>query len=247
MLRSFLAFVLLLPGIVSAETVTVLAAASTKDALTEVAQAFQEETGIEIKISPGASNNLAQQIIHGAPADVFISASPEWVAAIDKEGLVAEQVSLLENQLVMITGKNSPPVASPDDLKQENIRHVALAGEKVPAGMYAQQALTFHKVYEFLETAGRIVRGEDVRTTLAYVERGEAEAGIVYATDARIAPNVTVAYTFDAASHDPIVYPAALLADAKGNPAAKRFFDHLSTPAASEIFAKHGFVPAQKD
>jgi molybdate transport system substrate-binding protein len=247
MLRSILAIVLSLSAALSAETITVLAAASTKDALAEVAQAFQKETGIEIRISPGASNTLAQQIIHGAPAEVFISASPEWVDAIDKEGLVAEQVALLENQLVIVTNQNSPPVTSPDDLKREDVKRVALAGEKVPAGKYAQQALTFHKVYDFLVTAGRIVRGDDVRATLAYVERGEADAGIVYSTDAKIAPDVTVSYTFDSASHDKIVYPAALLAGANANAAARQFYDHLSSPAAGEIFAKHGFVPLQKD
>lgn len=243
MIRLILGMVLMWTLTASAETVTVLVAASTKDAITEVAGNFQKETGIEVKISPGASNALAQQIINGAPADVLVSASSEWVDAVAKEGLVAERALLLGNQLVIVVHKDAPAIASPADLTRDDVKHIALAGEKVPAGVYSRQALMFHKIYESLVSFKQIVRGSDVRAALTYVERGEADAAIVYATDALTAINVKIAYTFEPESHDKIVYPAALLAAAKGSAAAKRFYDYLRSPAAAEVFVKHGFVP----
>jgi len=242
MIRWMIAMLLLATQWAAAEGITVLAAASTKDALQEVASNFQKETGVEVKISPGGSNALAQQIINGAPAHLFVSASQEWMDAVDKEGLLAEQTALLGNQLVIVTPEEKKSITSPADLLHGDVKHVALAGEKVPAGIYAQQALTFHKLYEALLSAGRIVRGTDVRATLAYVERGEADAAIVYATDARIAGNVRVAYTFSPESHEKIVYPAGLLKAAANVPDAGRFYTYLRSPAAAEVFEKHGFT-----
>src|SRR5688500_8182197 len=147
MRNALLAMLLAIVPVAMGESVTALVAASTKDAVAEVAQAFTAETGAEVKLSPGGSNMLAQQIIEGAPADVFLSASIEWREAVDQHGMVADSRPLLENELVIVTGKDAlVEVRSPEDLA--HIEHIALAGEKVPAGIYAEQALRFHKLFD---------------------------------------------------------------------------------------------------
>jgi molybdate transport system substrate-binding protein len=164
-----------------------------------------EAQGIEVVVSSGASNTLATQIIEGAPADLFLSASTEWADSLRSKGLAIEARNLLGNSLVIaVPGGNPAGVKSPGDLAGEAVKKLALAGENVPAGKYAEQALRSAGLGEQLKT--KIVRGQDVRMTLGFVERGEVEAGIVYATDVKLSRAVETAYRFDPGMHDPIVY-----------------------------------------
>ena len=222
--------------------VTVFAAASTKDTLEEIAEIFRKQQGIEVKLSPGASNALATQIIEGAPADIFLSASVEWADSLKSKGLVLEARNLLGNSLVIAVPRGNPAgVKSPEDLRADAVKKLALAGEKVPAGKYAEQALRSAGLDEALKT--KIVRGQDVRMTLAFVERGEAEAGIVYATDVKISREVETACRFDPGTHDPIVYPLVLLETAEKNESARKFHAFLQAAGARAIFERHGFTP----
>jgi molybdate transport system substrate-binding protein len=149
---------------------------------------------------------------------------------------------LLTNDLVLVVPKNNPAgIAGPNDLLSSKLTHLALAGEKVPCGIYGKEALVALKLYDPLSQAGKIARGEDVRGTLSYVERGEAEAGIVYSTDALAAPSVTTVYTFDPKTYDKIVYPVVLLKSAPDAAAAKQFYDYLAGEEARAIFAKYQF------
>jgi len=221
----------------------VLVAASAQNAVAEAAKEFGKQHSGEIKFSPGPSQALAKQVLEGAPADLFLSASEEWAKAVEKHGLAAKVVPLLGNQLVLIVPQGNPAgVTGPDDLLNARVRHLALAGEKVPAGEYARQALTHLEIYEKLVDSKKVVRGHDVRATLLLVERGEAEAGIVYATDARITKDVEVVATFAAETHEPIVYPLVLTVDGAKRKQSQAFFDYLQTEAAGKIFAKHGFA-----
>ncbi len=252
--RWFLASLCALGGLVTGcgtetptekKTVTLLAAASTRDVMHELALRFERESGISVTVSTGSSNTLAQQIVSGAPADVYLSANRQWIDEIDQAGLVAEQRLLFSNELVLIVPKDrAGSIASLEDLRTGTLERIALAGENVPAGKYAEQALTALGIFDALRTEGKIVRGHDVRQTLSFVERGEVDAGIVYATDARLSDAVVVAFAFDAAAHEPIEYPLALLKSDRDNPAAKRFFEYLCSDAAQEVYAKHGFRPA---
>jgi molybdate transport system substrate-binding protein len=223
-------------------TLTLLAAASTQDAVKEIGAQFTKETGIPVKISAAGSNTLATQILNGAPADVFLSADQLWADTLREKGLVTTMRPLLGNDLVLIVPKDNPAgVASPKDLLNAKVEHVAMAGEKVPCGIYGKEALTALDVYDPLEKAGKIVRGQNVRGTLTYVERGEADAGVVYSTDAAIAKNVTTVFTFDPKTYDKVVYPLALL---KGSPhpeAAKKLYDFLGGDEAHAIFEKYKF------
>lgn len=224
------------------ESVTILVAVSTKDAVEEIAKTYVNGSGLKIVVSPGASNALANQIINGAPADLFLSANQEWADKVKTEKLAAEIRPLLGNTLVIVVPKGNPAkIAKPKDLAGESVKKIALAGEKVPAGLYAQQALEALALYQQLESDKKVVRGQDARATLNYVEQAEVEAGIVYATDAKISRKVDSVYTFDAKLHDKIVYPLVLTNQGKQNAAAVKFFNHLQSKSAADVFKKYGF------
>ncbi|MBI1314685.1 molybdate ABC transporter substrate-binding protein [bacterium] len=223
--------------------VTLLAAASTTEAIEEIARLFEKSHGVPIKVSTGPSSGLAQQIIAGAPADVFISANEQWGHAIEEQGLAVERQPLLANRIVLIVPKGNPAqVSTPDDLKSASVKRIALAGERVPAGIYADQALQNLSLLQPLTESGKVVRGHDVRVTLGYVEQGEAEAGVVYSTDAKLSERVEVVYTFPAETHEPVRYPALLLKHEGISPAAKEFFEFLFSDQAGDVFEKYGFA-----
>ncbi|MCA9311647.1 MAG: molybdate ABC transporter substrate-binding protein [Phycisphaerales bacterium] len=225
------------------EDVLVLAAASTSDAITEVAAAFEGRTGIGVRISTGASNALAAQIMSGAPADVFLSANPRWAVAVEDAGLALESQVLLRNRLVVVVPRGNPAGVK-DTAGLTEVKRLALAGETVPAGMYAEQALRHAGVYDALVSAGRVVRGQDVRLALSWVERGEVDAGVVYATDARVSAEVEAVYTFAAEDHDPIEYPVVLLRSGVDEARGRAFLDFLVSDEAMTIFRRHGFIGA---
>ena len=225
--------------------VLVLAAASTADAVREVADAFGRETKVKVEVSAAGSNALAKQILAGAPADLFLSASREWADVVKQAGLAVESRDLLTNDLVLIVPRGNPAaVASPADLTGVTIRRVALAGAAVPAGKYAEQSLRMAGVYDALVATDRVARGEDVRQALAYVETGEAEAGVVYASDAAASDKVEIVYTFPADSHALIVYPLVLLKRGGGD--GRAFYDFLQSDAAAAVFRERGFAAGAK-
>ncbi|MFG0334729.1 MAG: molybdate ABC transporter substrate-binding protein [Maioricimonas sp. JB049] len=222
--------------------VTILAAASTFDAVREIADRFEDEQGVDVQVSSGSSNGLARQIQAGAPADVFISASPTWADTVAESGLLYDRQSLLSNSLVLIVPPGNPVgVCGPEDLAGPRVNHVALAGANVPAGVYAEAALRDVGLFEPLRQSGRIVRGHDVRHTLNYVVRGEVDAGVVYATDARVSPHVAAVYEFPADDARTITYPFVLLKSAADREPARRFWEYLQSEAALEVFRRHGF------
>lgn len=233
------------PPTTQSTAITVSAAMSVQDALADIDRRSKGSSSITLKINPGASNALAQQIINGAPADIFFSASREWATAVEKAGRAEKSVELLTNKLVLIVPQGNPAqVKSPEDLLKETVKHVALAGEKVPAGKYGQQALTKLNLFAKLQEQKKLAVGDDVRSALAFVSNLEADAGIVYATDAIVAEGkVEVVYTFDPLLHDQIVYVLVLLKDAPEKEAAQRYFDYLQSPAAITVFERFGFVP----
>jgi molybdate transport system substrate-binding protein len=122
-----------------------------------------------------------------------------------------------------------------------SVKRLAVAGPTVPAGIYARQALKKLNVWDTLAADNKIVTGDNVRVTLTYVERGEAEAGIVYGTDAKISDEVELVYTFPAQTHDPIRYPLVLLKAGSASSSAQAFFDYLQSAKAKEMFGKYGF------
>ncbi len=234
------------PGF-GAEGITVFAAASLKNAMDEIAAGFRRETGHAAAMSLAGSSALARQIRHGAPADIFISANPGWMDALEREGLIdpASRFDLLGNVLVLIAhGRGAPPVRIAPGLDIAALlgrgRLAMTLVNAVPAGIYGKAALQWLGVWEAV--APRAAQADNVRAALALVASGEAPLGIVYATDAAADDNVTVLGTFPANAHPPIVYPAAAVA-ASRNPLNPRFLAWLRGPVARQAFERQGFVP----
>ena len=231
-------------GVAGAQPV-VFAAASLKNALDEASAAYAAAGPARPVISYGASSALAKQIENGAPADLFISADLEWMDYLEKQGLLAAGTrrNLLGNTLVLIAPARQPVRLQPAPRFPVAMAlgggRIALADpNSVPAGKYAKAA--FESLGVWRDIAGRVAAAENVRAALALVARGEAPLGVVYLTDAREEPAVMVAGVFPAGTHPPIVYPAALLKDAR--PGSSGFAEFLSGAAARRIFEKHGFA-----
>lgn len=223
-------------------TVVILGAASTKDLLEDIAAAAKTslDTPVTIEISSGPSHALAQQILSGAPADLFVSANRQWAEAVVDADMASESVDWLANTMVVVVPTSSKlKIASLEDLTSADVQRIALAGENVPAGIYAKEALTYAKLWEPLSAAGKIIRGHDVRSALAYAQRGEVDAAIVYATDARLSEDVRVVARLDPASHAPIVYP--LVRIRSGSPESEQVYQFFLGSEARQIAQRHGF------
>lgn len=228
------------PAEAKSKPILLSAAASTKDMIEALAQKFEGTTSVTV--NPGPSNALATQILNGAPADLFLSASKQWADEIEKGNLAVESVRLLTNRLVLVVPKGNPAqVREPKDLLSPGVQKIALAGEEVPAGKYADQALTRLDLLKRLTDAGKIARGQDIRTALNYVDRGEAEAGIVYSTDLNAATGVESVYEFDPKTHDEIVYVLVLLQHGSNNKSARKFYEFLRSPEADDVYSSFGF------
>lgn len=222
--------------------IVVLAAASTTNAIGEIARQFTKETGVEVRTSFGSSAALARQIVNGADADVFVSADIGWVDYLAKEGLVDRHRNLLGNRLVIVVSNDFKlNVSQPEDLLAVEVEHLALADpDSVPAGKYAKEALTKLGLWEQLKP--KVASADDVRNALAYVETGAAEAGIVYATDVAISTKIRVAAEIAESLTGPIRYPIVLLKHGKDRSDAESFYRRLQSPESLKVFRKYGFT-----
>ncbi|MGH8017348.1 MAG: molybdate ABC transporter substrate-binding protein [Opitutaceae bacterium] len=237
-----------LPALTAASAeITVYAAASLSDAMEEIAQAYEARSSDSVRFNFGASSMLARQIREGAPADIFFSADEAKMDNLASAGLIAADTrrSLLSNSLVIVVGiEDSPPIAAPADLAKAAVRRIALAEtQSVPAGIYARAYLEKLGLWE--RVAQKVVPLQNVRAALAAVESGNADAGIVYKTDALISEKVGIVFEVPISDGPAISYPAAVLKDSKQAEAAGRFIKFLVSPAAGSIFTKHGFPPAR--
>jgi len=192
----------------------------------------------------GPSGALARQIEQGAPVDLLLSAGAKPVDELAAKGLIAAGQSrvLLRNHLVLIAPLGST-LASLQQLTEAQIKKIALGDpQSVPAGSYALQSLQSARLDAALQP--RFVFAKDVRQVLAYVESGNAEAGFVYATDARIDAKVRVVQMIDDAAHEPIAYPLAVIAQSTHPAEARAFASYLFTADAARVFAAQGFTMA---
>ena len=226
---------------------TISVAASVQDAMKEVQTAYQVEAPhVTVTYNFGSSGSLAQQIAQGAPVDVFLSASDRWMNDLEITGQLAEgsRQNLLQNTIVLIAPKENIKVGDFADLEADLINKVAIGEpESVPAGGYVKEVLTIFKLFERLQS--KVVFGKDVRQVLSYVETGNVDAGLVYATDALVSDQVQVVATAPGDSHAPVVYPVAVVKDSPNAKAAQAFVDFLAGETAAEIFVASGFSMVQ--
>ena len=230
-------------------SVTAFAAASLADMMEELAKTFREADGVKVRYGLGGSQMLAQQIIRGAPADVFISADELAMERVDSKGLLepGTRVDLLTNELVLIVpSDDGSSIETLEQLGEPNVSRIAIADpELAPAGRYAKEALVSLGLWEKVE--GKLILGADVRITLAYLTSGNADAAIVYRTDVQLSQAVEVVAVVPQESYSTVVYPVALVKGAKEMGAPGRFVDFLKGDIATSIFQKYGFRPLSSD
>ena len=248
MLRATLA-ALLLAAPAQAEGFNVFAAASLAGALDAVAQEWAEGTGQEPVLTYAGTAQLARQIEAGAPADLFVSASPDWMDALEEGGFLVpdSRRDILGNSLVLVAHGEGQPVEIGPTLDLPALLNggkLAMAlVDSVPAGVYGKEALTSLGLWDAV--APQVAQAENVRAALALVSTGEAPLGIVYASDAVAAQGageaISVLGTFPDSTHAPVTYPAALIAG-RDNETAAQFLDHLSSPEVRAVFEAQGFT-----
>lgn len=229
-------------------SIVVFAAASLTNVLQELGDNFTKETSLPVKFSFAASSALARQIENGAPADVFFSADIEWMDYLQDRQLIRipTRHDVVTNHLVLVAPADSKielKIGPHFPLAATLGAHRLTTGDpdSVPVGRYAREALTKLGVWSDVEK--RLVRADSVRSALAFVDRGEAALGIVYATDAEIDKKVRVVDVFPDNTHLPIVYPIALTAAAKQD--ALKFVDYVRSTVGDATFKKYGFQPVR--
>lgn len=249
-LATFVAFIAFVaashPAAAQQKSITVFAAASMKNALDDVDDAFVKQSGIKVVASYEASSTLMKQIEQGAPADVFLSADTKWMDyGIERKVIKSDtRFNLLGNRLVLIAPKDSK-IGTVNIGPGFNLAGLAGDGRittgdvrAVPVGIYAKAALEKLGVWASVEP--KMAMAQNVRAALVLVARGEAPLGIVYETDAKVEPAVKIVGIFPDDSHPPIIYPVAMTAGAKAD--AAPYLAFLRTEAAATIFKRYGFT-----
>ncbi|AFY89959.1 MULTISPECIES: molybdate ABC transporter substrate-binding protein [Chroococcidiopsis] len=233
------------PVVAQANTnLLISAAASLQDALKEAQPLFQKtQPKIEVNYNFGASGALQQQIEQGAPADIFFSAAAKQMNALQDKNLILLDTrrNLLTNRLVLVVSSNSDlKIDKFEQLTDTNIKRIAV-GEfrSVPVGQYSEEL--FKKLGILSQVKPKLVFGNNVRNVLAAVESGNADAGIVYTTDAKLSNKVRVVATAAENLHSPIVYPIAIISSSKNLDAAKEYIQFLTDKQARTVFEKYGF------
>lgn len=222
----------------------VSAAISLKDAFNEIGEVYKSKIGGTINFNFGASGALQKQIETGAPVDVFASAGARQMDELADKNLIdrATRRDFIRNTLVLIVPADSKiPLASFSDLTKAEVRKIAVGNPKtVPAGQYTEQL--FGKMNLKTSVQGKLILAEDVRQALDYVARGETDAGIVYATDARsVGEKIRLAAAASENAHAPILYPIAIIKDGNQKQAAQAFVDLVTSPEGQSILQKYGF------
>ncbi len=225
---------------------TISAAASLSDCLADIEKKFNKmHPSVSLLFNFGGSGSLQQQILNGAPVDLYIFADKDKANKLVEEDLVIEETNkeLLGNSLVLIVPKTSKkPINTLEDLLHSDLEKIAVGTpETVPAGKYTKQALIETGLWNKLNDQGKFVPTKDVRQVLTYVETNNVDAGFVYHTDAIQSAKVIIITEIPASTHDPIVYSTGVLRSSKHINEATIFSDFLLGEQAKAIFTKYGF------
>jgi len=229
----------------SANEITISAAISLKNAFEEIGKIFEEKhPWAKIRFNFGASGDLARQIEGGAPVDVFASAAQKDMDDNDHKGLVmpGTRMNFAGNSLVLVKSSTSQiRMESFEDLRKAEVKKIVIGNPKsVPAGRYAEEVLKCLNLWEGVKE--KLVFAEHVRQVLDYVARNEVDAAMVYSTDAMIRPKeVRIVMKAPDKSHQPIVYPIALVKGSKNQSLAKEFTALVLSVEGKNLLSKYGF------
>ncbi len=223
--------------------INIAAAASMFEVMEEIKNAYQEENpDVEIVLQSGSSGSLRRQIEQGADIDIFISASLTHMDKLKEDGYLIDNQydTLVTNELVLIAPYDSDRIHSIMELAN-NSGIIFAMGEpdSVPAGAYAQEVLNYYGIDQ--QMPNKTILAKDVKEVLTWVALGEADAGLVYKTDATIEKHVKIVETADSNSHQSILYPIARLKTAKEKKETLEFEEFILSQEAQEIFETHGF------
>lgn len=225
-------------------TVNISAAASLSEALTEIQTEYAKENNDTLQFNFAGSGSLQKQIQEGAPCDLFVSASKAHMDALEEAGLIdtESRKDMLGNTLTLIASEEKADVIKgTDSLASAHVESISIGEpETVPAGKYAQQSFESLGITDKIKD--KIVLAKDVKQVLEYVETGNVDFGLVYKSDAILLQTGEIVADMPADSHDPIVYPVALIKDGKQLEAAADFYEFLQTDYAKGVFEKYGFV-----
>lgn len=237
---------LLLANTAFAGEIRISVAGSLIDAVKNVVAIYQQtHPEVELLANFASSGALAKQIIAGAPTDIYISANPKWMRYLWQQGLVADNTerTLVHNSLVLVSAAESQISSLVDILHMEK---VALGSPKsVPAGKYAEQALTAANLYQQLQVENKLIFAKDVRQALLYADRGEVDGAFVFRTDALMAQQTKILLRIPQSLYPQITYPATILKGAEEKPDVVDFFNYLFSPEGQQILMKYGFELAE--
>lgn len=241
-LTAAVALLVVHPTTAQRTALVVSAAASLADVMSTLTTTYRDEAGVELRVNTGGSNTLARQIVEGARVDVFLSADAAQMDVVEQAGRLVpgSRADVVANALVVIVPEDAPAaVTRAADLAGAGVRRIAMGNPaSVPAGVYGRRWL--EKVSLWTQVSPKVVPLPTVRAALAAVQEGRADAGIVYATDARVTSAVRVALVVPDDEAPAVVYPAAAIRGSQEE-AAARFLSWLRGPTAMRVFTDAGF------
>jgi molybdate transport system substrate-binding protein len=233
------------PSTVAPETITVSAAASLTEAFTEIAAQFEKENpGTSVSLNFGGSGNLRMQIEGGAPVDVFASADESQMNTLSNKSLILNnsRKNFANNSLVLIVPATSTlNITGLKDLADPEVEKISTGNpDTAPIGKYTRLALTEAGLWNQIEK--KLLLADDVKQALVYVERGEADAGFVYMTDAKSAQAGTIKIVTNVSVSTPVTYPIAVVSASEHKEKAQKFLDFIVSTEGQKILSKYGFV-----
>lgn len=234
----------------AATEISVFAAASMNESMTEIAQAYEKaHPDVKIVYNFDSSGTLKTQIEQGAECDVFISAGQKQMNEInDKFVMPGTRFNIVSNQVVLIVPKGKNPTGINDfaDVVTDKVKLIALGNSDVPVGQYSVEIFKNMGIWDKLTAENKITYASNVKEVLAQTAAAAVSCGIVYGTDAATSDAVEVVANAPAGSHKPIVYPAAIMKNAKDKAATEAFVEYLKSDASTAVFKRIGFAIPEK-
>ena len=231
----------------NSEDMTVFAAASMTEVLDELKGEFEKENpDIILSFNFDSSGTLKTQIESGADADVFVSAARKQMDELEESDLIEKdtRIDLLENEVSLAVSETGKDITSFEDLASDKVEKIALGNEDVPVGQYSEEVLKNLGIWENIQD--KVSFGSNVKEVTSWVDENVVDCGIVYKTDAKTAGLDVVAVADDSMLENKVIYPAAVLKNAKDKEKAQKYIDFLQSDKAAEIFEKYGFKPLAK-
>lgn len=231
----------------NSKDMTVFAAASMTEVLDELKGEFEKENpDISLSFNFDSSGTLKTQIESGAEADVFVSAAQKQMDELEESDLIEKdtRIDLLENEVSLAVSETGKDITSFEDLDSNKVEKIALGNEDVPVGQYSEEVLKNLGIWENIQD--KVSFGSNVKEVTSWVDENVVDCGIVYKTDAKTAGLDIVAVADDSMLENRVIYPAAVLKNAKDKEKAQKYIDFLQSDKAAEIFEKYGFKPLAK-